>query len=76
MSDFSYERLEQSIKNLKLDISIEELATLVNERSMSIESLSDIDYLLSYLSEKKTQTAIAGYRQRIPRPSVHLIFRS
>ena len=59
MSDFSYERLEQSIKNLKLDISIEELATLVNERSMSIESLSDIDYLLSYLSEKKTQTAIA-----------------
>ena len=27
MSDFSYERLEQSIKNLKLDISIEELAT-------------------------------------------------
>ena len=33
MSDFSYERLEQSIKNLKLDISIEELATLVNERS-------------------------------------------
>ena len=31
MSDFSYERLEQSIKNLKLDISIEELATLVKE---------------------------------------------
>lgn len=59
MSDFSYERLEQSIKNLKLDISIEELATLVNERSMSIESLSDIDYLLSYLSEKKTQTAMS-----------------
>ena len=59
MSDFSYERLEQSIKNLKLDISIEELATLVNERSMSIESLSDIDYLLSYLSEKMTQTEIA-----------------
>ena len=46
MNDFSYDRIEQSLNNLKLDISIPELATLASEKSMSAESLADIDYLL------------------------------
>lgn len=58
MNDFSYDRIEQSLNNLKLDISIPELATLASEKSMSAESLADIDYLLSYLSDKKTEATI------------------
>ena len=55
MNDFSYDRIEQSLNNLKLDISIPELATLASEKSMSAESLADIDYLLSYLSDNENK---------------------
>lgn len=58
MIDFSYDRTKQSLTNLKLDISISELAILAPEKSMSAESRVDIDYLLSFLGDKKTKAKI------------------
>ena len=71
MNDFSYDRIEQSLNNLKLDISIPELATLASEKSMSAESLADIDYLLSYLSDKKTKATIDMIMKTSRLPSKH-----
>ena len=58
MNDLPYERLAQSIKTLKLDISIPELSDIATDKSISRESLCDIDYLLFYLSEKKKRSTI------------------
>lgn len=54
MIDFSYDRTKQSLTNLKLDISISELAILDSEKSMSAESRVDIEFL----GDKKTKAKI------------------
>lgn len=58
MTEFSYERIEECLKVLKLDISIAELANLATDNAMPARSLSDIEDLLVYLRDKKVEATI------------------
>lgn len=58
MNEFSYAKIEECFKTLKLDITRAELATLVSDKSMTPESLNDIAFLFDYLSEKKKEATI------------------
>lgn len=58
MNDFSYDRIEQSCRYLKLDLTGAELATVASENDMSMEQLKAIDQVLDYLREKKEAATI------------------
>lgn len=58
MTEFSYERIEESIKTLKLDLSVAELATIAADYDMPASSLRDIEHLFGYLREKKIDATI------------------
>ena len=53
MNDFSYERIEQSCRTLRLDLSAAELARPASEKDMSPDQLGALDYVLNHLREKK-----------------------
>ena len=53
MNDFSYERIEQCCKTLRLDLTAAELALLASEKDMSPEQLAALDFVLNHLREKK-----------------------
>jgi DNA replication protein DnaC len=53
MNEFTYEKIEQYCKYLRLDLTATEMAFLASERSMSSEQLEALEYVLNHLREKK-----------------------
>jgi DNA replication protein DnaC len=58
MTEFSYDNIEKSIDVLHLNLSIEELAKLSEENSLTPNQMAAFDLLLEHLREKKIQTTI------------------
>ena len=58
MTEFSYDNIEKSIGVLHLNLSIEELAKLSEENSLTPNQMAAFDLLLEHLREKKIQTTI------------------
>lgn len=57
-SEFSYDNIEKYVGTLHLDISIPEMASIMEANSFTPDQLAAIEKLLEYLSEKKIRTTI------------------
>lgn len=58
MHEFSYDRIEQSCKTLRLDMTTAELAALASENGMTADQLASVDYVLNHLREKKEAATV------------------
>ena len=58
MSEFSYNTFEECFKTLKVDLTIEELATLAQDENLTSDQLLATQKVFDYLRKKKIQTTI------------------
>ena len=58
MDPSAFERIEQSCKALKVDLSSKEMAVFTEQKALTPEQLGAVADLFHYLEEKKHQTVI------------------
>lgn len=58
MNSFSYDKIEQNLKYLRLDLTASELANIVTENGLSSDQLLAIDCIMEYLQRKKRAATI------------------
>ena len=58
MDSSTYERIEQSCRALKVDLSSKEMAVFTEEKGLTPNQLGAVADLFQYLEEKKHQTVI------------------
>ena len=68
MTETAYKVFEQCIKDLKLNMEVEEFAQFVHENNLSDESVTAIGSLLTYIREKKRQKSVEIFKKlsRLP----------
>ena len=61
MTEFSYDNIEKSIDVLHLNLSIEELAKLSEENSLTPNQMAAFDLLLEHLRRRRSRRRSTHY---------------